>query len=123
MLSLNSGSLILVIDGGWLLHQLSWSDNETFGSIADSYIQLAKRRAHGCQILVVFDGYNNSTKDHEHRRRSKGSSCPPIGIMCHKSCPVTKTKFMSNNKNKESFISFLAAKINNDGFETFIEEQ
>ena len=42
--------------------------------------------------------------------------------MCQKSCPVTKTKFLSNNKNKESFISFLAAKMNSDGIETFIAD-
>ena len=106
VISSNTGSLKLVIDGGWLLHQLNWSGGDKFN-------KLIPRIAESC-----IHGYDNSTKDHKHKRRNTGSRCFPIAIMSNKPFPVSKTKFMSNTTNKARFLSFLAAKMNSDGIES-----
>ena len=44
--------------------------------IAKSYLRLVKSMRSWCiRITVVFDGYNNSTKEHDHMRRTKNSCC------------------------------------------------
>ena len=44
-----------VLDGGSLLHRLTWKENESHCAIAESYAGFAERR-YG-QATVVFDGY------------------------------------------------------------------
>lgn len=68
----NAGSI--VIDGGWLIHQINWESDQMFSAIAANYTCYVKNKAHGKDTLVVFDGYNSSPKDHDHRRRLKCST-------------------------------------------------
>jgi len=57
----------LVIDGGWLLHNVKWEGNLTWKEIIKSYLHFVKSMgSQYVQITVVFDGYGSSTKDHDH---------------------------------------------------------
>ena len=57
----------LVIDGGWLLHNVRWEANHTWKDIAESYHRFVKSMG-SLRITVGFDGYGSSTKDHDHLR-------------------------------------------------------
>ena len=97
----------LLIDRGWLIHQIPWASDKNFSAIGDSYVDFVKNKSRGRATVVVFDGYNHSPKDHEHKRRLKGSTgCAEIQVIPSKPCPVVKAKFLTNDKNKSSFIAY-----------------
>ena len=58
----------IVVDGGALLHQVSWNKNFAYIEVIDQYCDYLQNNYGSC--IVVFDGYGNgaSTKDHEHRK-------------------------------------------------------
>ena len=92
----------LVIDGGWLLHNVKWEANLTWNDIAHNYLRFVK--AMGSQhlrITVVFDGYVNSTKDHDHFRRTKHACCD-IQIRPDIQKIIPREKFLDDNNNKDS---------------------
>ena len=67
-----------------------------------------------------FDGYKPSPKDHEHHRRTKNSAGGvEIQVVGSNVCPVSKTKFLSNPKNKENFIDYLCLLLEEEGIETY----
>jgi hypothetical protein len=53
-----------VIDGGALLHRVSWKSNTTYRDVVSQYQSYVLHK-YGTST-IVFDGYNSSTKDHEH---------------------------------------------------------
>ena len=61
-----------VLDGGSLIHRISWVYGAKFDSICENYVNLVVRN-YGLPH-IVFDGYNNgpTTKDTTHLRRTKG---------------------------------------------------
>ncbi|KAK3108216.1 hypothetical protein FSP39_003394 [Pinctada imbricata] len=63
---------LFVLDGGSLLHRLSWPQKSTFGEIVQMYTQYVLNKF--TNPCVVFDGYESapSTKDMTHVRRCKG---------------------------------------------------
>jgi len=66
----------LVVDGGWFLYMVKWEQGQTWQEITNSYLtyrQFLSRRAQ--KIIVVFDGYSSSPKNHDHIRRTKNSCC------------------------------------------------
>ena len=66
----------LVIDGGWLLYMVKWEQQQTWQEIVNSYLNYVHRLGRCSQkIIVVFDGYSRSPKDHDHIRRTKNSYC------------------------------------------------
>ena len=54
----------IVLDSGYLLHQLIWEKESTFRDIVSKYVHYVD--SHYGQCTVVLDGYceNPSTKDH-----------------------------------------------------------
>ena len=98
----------VVVDGGWFIHQLKWEKGKSFSDIANSYIDYLKMLQKNRKCVVVFDGYNNSPKDHEHRRRS-ANSVGGVQVILDpaKACTVSKEKFMGCSANKEQFIALL----------------
>ena len=57
----------LVVDGGWLLHMVKWDQGQTWQEIANSYLSYVQCLGRNSQkIVVVFDGYSRSPKDHDH---------------------------------------------------------
>ena len=99
-----------VIDEGWLVHQVSWCEGKTFGDVALSYLAFVKcvsTPALDKTVVVVFDGYvSSSTKDHEHRRRSK-ICCPDLEITSRTVIQFKKAKLLSNSNNKSQLIDLL----------------
>ena len=57
--------------------------------------------------MVVFDGYESSTKDHEHKHRTPIQSLE-IEVTDRTVFDSTKALFLSNPKNKQKFVSMLA---------------
>ena len=101
----------LVVDGGWLLRQNKWESGKTWGDIISGYVQLVKHLGnHATKIIVVFDGYESSTKDHTHRRRQK-QFCHEMKISSENIPYVTKDKFISCSKNKTGLISKLTEEL------------
>ena len=50
-----------IVDGGWLVHQLKWEKGHTWGNIINAYVQYVQYLGrHSKNIVVVFDGYENS---------------------------------------------------------------
>ena len=96
----------LLIDGGWLIHQIPWASDKKLSAI-------------GRATVVVFDGYNHSPKDHEHKRRLKGSTgCAEIQVIPSKPCPVVKANFLTNVKNKSRCIAYLCSLLQHVGIGT-----
>ena len=61
---------IVVIDGGWLLHQISWMKNETYEEIFGRYLRFLEKR-YG-SAFILFDGYEEaSTKEVAHLKRAR----------------------------------------------------
>ena len=114
----------LVIDGGWLVHMIPWKTNQLFADIVKSYVNFVKHLANGRRCVVVFDGYGNSPKDHEHRRRMKnGSGAIQVILDANKICTMTKQKFLSCTKNKEQFITLLCTDLAHvEGIETCVAQ-
>ena len=116
----NSG---VVVDGVWLIHQMTWQAGNIFSEIAQAYIDFLKRLACGIKCFKIFDGYNNSPKDHEHNRRTKNcNGVIQIILYPRKTCTVSKDKFLSCSANKEQFITLLCNLANGERvrMETFI---
>lgn len=118
---LQSGEL--VVDGGFLLHAVTWAENATYGTIIEQYIQHVLHH-YGENVTIVFDGYPEvpTAKDEEQRRRSaKVGSCT-VEFELHTKCFNKKEAFLSNKFNKKRLINKLAEKLNEKGFKTMICE-
>ena len=63
-----------IIDGGWLIYKVRWGQVENFGDIGKAYFEFLKSN-YGDNFVVVFDGYDHGTKDHEHLKRYKKKNC------------------------------------------------
>lgn len=112
-------SQVLIVDGGWLIHQIKWECGKLFSDIGTSYVDLLKRLANGRRCIAVFDGYSSSPKDHEHQRRLKNSSgAIEVTLDESKPCTVTKEKFLAGPSNKAQFIKLLSSLANSVDIET-----
>ena len=87
----------IVVDGGALLHQVSWNKNCSYSEVIDQYCDYLQNNYGSC--IVVFDGYANgtSTKDHEHRRRNKGMTFPYVKIELNMLHTIDKIIFCRMN--------------------------
>ena len=109
-----SFTIPLVIDGGWLIHQLSsFKGCDNYGEVAMEYLKLIPKNR---EVTVIFDGYEPSTKDHEHKRRIK-AFCANIAVKKSTFCTVTKTTFLSNNNNKTELIDLISSIFTVNGIE------
>ena len=107
-----------VLDGGSLLHRLPWTKGDTFLGICGNYIKYVMNRY--ADPIIVFDGYNStpSTKDHAHRRRSKGIVGSQVRFGEMTPFRSKKDIFLSNEENKENFIRLLSREFNKRGIRT-----
>ena len=69
-----TGNVNFVLDGGALIHRVSWHRSFTCDAVYSVYVQCVIQR-YG-KAMVVFDGYKNgpSTKDCTHQRRTSLST-------------------------------------------------
>ena len=101
----------VVIDGGWLLRQCTWVKGYQWRDIIDKYCTRVKYLGKSANnTVVVFDGYENSTKDHTHRHCQK-QFCHDIKIREDMIPCSTKEKFLSNSSNKSALVSMISTKL------------
>ena len=95
-----------VIDGGALLWVNDWKKGERFEDIFKKYVSYLQ---HLQSDVVVFDGYEVSTKDTT--RMKRGLNTQAVEIHEKNPCPCDRSTFFSNYTNKKSFIEVLATKL------------
>ena len=101
----------VVIDGGWLLRQCTWIKGDKWRDIIDKYCTRVKYLGRSANnTVVVFDGYENSAKDHTHQRRQK-QFCHDIKIREDMIPYATKEKLLSDSSNKSALVSMISAKL------------
>jgi hypothetical protein len=97
-----------VLDGGALLHRVTWLKTGTYMDTAKHYVQYIANK-YGNETVVIFDGYANgpSTKDHEHQRRSM-KSVANVKLDASMSIHTNQQAFLANPVNKSQFITLLS---------------
>ena len=110
-----------VIDGGALLQSVAWPKDLTVGSIVERYSAYLKTPP--SETTIVFDGYPDcpTIKDMTHARRGT-QTCPDISFNTHTTIKMSKVSFLSNKKNKMSFIQSLSDHLRTCGFQTIVAE-
>ena len=64
-----------VLDGGSLLHKVSWTVSDTFAQICQAYVTYIKKSYGNCPTGVFDEGYDtSSTKGTAHIRQAKDLS-------------------------------------------------
>uniref|UniRef100_A0A6P7H5E5 Uncharacterized protein LOC114347235 n=1 Tax=Diabrotica virgifera virgifera TaxID=50390 RepID=A0A6P7H5E5_DIAVI len=110
-----------IIDGGFLLHKVVWPRNQTFEVILKAYVEYVSKN-YATSSYIIFDGYpencDRSTKMAEKRRRQARKICPDVELQLSKLCTVNQEKLLSNERNKNLFISFLKEILEQAGFHT-----
>ena len=99
----------LVIDGVWLLYMVKWEQQQTWQEITNSYLDYVHFLGRCSQkIIVIFDGYSRSPKDHDHIQHTKNSCCDlkirPDMVHC-----TPRAKFLDNTRNKHELIYLLSS--------------
>ena len=104
----------LVIYGDWFIHQLSsFKGCDKYREVTKEYLKLIPKNR---EVTVIFDGYEPSTKDHEHKRRVIAFRAE-IAVKESTFCSVTKTKFLTNNNNKKELIDLISSIFTVNGIE------
>ena len=104
-----------VLDGGALLHRISWVTGKTWQDMANSFCTYVVNKYD--KSCVVFDGYESglSTKQGTQSRRARGVVGPTVHFTPDMICTVTKEKFLANPSNKQRFINLLASVLDKEG--------
>lgn len=109
----------LVVDGGWLLHNVKWGANLTWKDVAERYLRFVKSMGiHHLWITVFFDGYGSSTKDHDHLRQTKNAGCDSK-IRLDLKVIIAREKFRDNKNNKTQLILLLAETFTKNGIRVY----
>ena len=105
----------VVLDGGALLHKISWPKSVTYKSIFEMYVQYVLRKYKNA--IVVFDGYSGepSTKDSAHARRGSSMTGPDVVLDENNKVCLKKELFLSNYKNKQQFLKMLGVHLSKAG--------
>ena len=97
-----------IIDGGALLHRVSWKKGSKFSDVGRSYVNFVK--THYKHPIIVFDGYDDeSTKSHEHLRRNAVPQSKLVQIVSENPVPYTQERYFSCIENKAEFIKYLTS--------------
>ena len=108
------GDHMYVIDGGALVHRIPWQKGCTYAEICKKYIDYIIQ--HYGRAFIVFDGYESgpTTKDNAHIRRNK-EQMTEVHFTGSTVINVKKDRFLSNRKNKQSFINLLGRSLEQMG--------
>ena len=103
-----------VLDGGSLIHHLSWKRGDSYGAIAPSYADFTIK--HYGKAAVVFDGYSDSAsiKDNTHQRRGRNTH-PVINFTAQTEFVGRKDDFLSVSVNKQGHIKLVSEKLEKKG--------
>ncbi len=103
-----------VLDGGALLHRVTWDKGATYQKICTAYEEHIKN-SYGENTVIVFDGYKTpSIKDVTHMRRVKIPG-PQVTFDSSMVCKLKREDFLSNVENKENFIKMLGENLEKAG--------
>lgn len=98
-----------VIDGGYLLHFVSWPKEYTYAGVCSRYVDFVLKQ-YGQYSSVIFDGYTDTscnTKTHEQDRRASRVTLPDIVVSLDTPVSVKQPAFLNNRKNKAQLTPFL----------------
>ena len=109
-----TGNVHFVLNGGALLHRVSWPRGLTYDALCSLYVQYVDRK-YG-KATVVFDGYQSgpSTKDCTEERRA-GVYGPTVTFEKDMVAKLKKDKFLANKANKQCFINHLGDRLQCSG--------
>lgn len=112
------GNVQYMLDGGALLHRVPWPrGSPTYKEVCDLYWTFIQRK-YG-RSTVVFDGYDHmSTKAMTQQRFASGKAAAPVTFTESMTITIKKNNFLSNPKNKQSFLLMLRETLQNVGFVT-----
>lgn len=113
----SKGDVGCVLDGGALLHRIPCSQGfPKYREICDMYCQYVTGK-YGATIFIL-DGYKQSSaKDMTHQRRTGGKTATSVTFSDMK-LTMKKDHFLSNSKNKQSFINMLNRYLQKAGCQT-----
>lgn len=114
-----------VVDGGWLLRQITWPHGKTFSEILQLYRSYILRYFRD-DAVVIFDGYKNDVigvKSYERLRRREKFVAADIDIGLDKMVTSTKDKFLSNVVNKFKFVKLLSEYLMSENISTKVAEE
>ena len=94
-----------VLDGGSLLHCLRWETGDSYGAIAESYVDFTVR--HYSQATVVFDGYGEgpSIKDNTYQEKNMH---PIVSFTPETEFSCKKDDILSRDENKADMIALIS---------------
>ena len=115
-----------MIDGGALLHRVTWrgtsKELSTVSDIIKDYMSMVFANGGSPpNVTVVFDGYESeaqSTKQHFHLRRNSIVGLQ-LSITTSSKMTATKKTFLSNPVNKQAFVDILADHFRQGGHERY----
>ncbi|KAJ8897634.1 hypothetical protein PR048_002983 [Dryococelus australis] len=84
----------------WSSHGNEIEDySTTYGEVCNAYFDYMNRN-HGRNVIVVFDGYEPSTKDAVHMRRAVGHTAAKVDVTSSNAVTIAQEQFLSNIKAK-----------------------
>ncbi|KAJ8671110.1 hypothetical protein QAD02_002369 [Eretmocerus hayati] len=109
-----------VIGGGFLLHRVGWSENDLIDDVLANYVNYVARH-YSSESVIVFDGYPEipqarHIKSLERSRRINQNQAREVQFQPGMKVPLSKQKFLGNEKNKNRLISMLMPKLKDAGF-------
>ncbi|KAJ8877140.1 hypothetical protein PR048_021593 [Dryococelus australis] len=107
-----------VLNGGDLLHRVHWPCPATYGEVYNTYFDYINQNC-GRNVIVVFDGYEQSTKDAVHMRRAVGKSAAKVDVTLSNAMTIAQEQFLSNVDNKQSFLKPLTTEFKKVKFAVF----
>lgn len=113
----------VIIDGGFLIHYVSWPKDCNYGCIIQCYSKYVLQNF-GRNVTVVFDGYPEdcTTKQEEQNRRAAKHSSSDISFDSNTRCMTAKEDFLGNKRNKKRLILLVAEELTSVGIITIIAE-
>lgn len=91
-----------IIDGGHLLHSVTWPCDATYREVCDTYVTHVLIH-YGRGSALIFDGYDFtlSTKALEQHRRAVQNASAEIIFEVDMVLTTSQTSFLANSKNKQ----------------------
>ena len=115
------GGSICVLDGGSLLHRVSWTQGVKYEDIAKSYsnfvLKAYGQNGDASDVHVIFDGYisGHTTKDQTHLRRNKGQVGVAVNFTPVMMFQSKRELFLSNPENKQRMITLIVMELRKVG--------
>ncbi|KAJ8880838.1 hypothetical protein PR048_017309, partial [Dryococelus australis] len=118
----NNQHCCYIIDGGFLLHQCVWQQNQTYDSLCTLYINYVLNHF-GWDAVIVFDGYKDAltdTKAAERLCRSSKNISADVHFQGSMTATLNKQNFLANRNNKSRLIVMKTAVINVEDIDLLI---